>query len=628
MKQTFSPLFYQRCEDGSRNFEPSPSALFRRCLAGHIIIVTRKTESPASRQIGMSTSSVIATLLGGSLAGNEERARQLHVLRVILFSALALTLLMAAAVFVFIPTSSDSWIIVAAILIWELIVIFCMQRGRVRVASLLLTSGLCINALATSYLFGGVRQVTFSTYVIVILTGGILLGKRAAFILAGIGIAGGLAMLAAELTGSLPVSDPLDSPTTWAAASVTFVWAAVVLYMALKSIEEELGRRAEEVRKRREAQEQITQLHHETEENLHHVEALHTIDQAITTSQQLPAVLDVLLEQVVNQLHVDAAALSLLNGDGQSLQVAARTGFRSLEMRAVGRRFQDSLAQGVVKEPRLIQVMDLGESDSELRTEARRCGEELTTYWAAPLVAKGQVRGVLEAFNRSRLEERDHGRDFFQTLATQAAIAVENAGLIQDLQQSNDELTLSYDATIEGWSRALELRDGETEGHSRRVTEVTLMLGRRLGLSESELAHVRRGALLHDIGKMAIPDRILMKPSALDEAEWQVMRAHPVYAMQLISPIPFLRPALDIPYCHHEKWDGSGYPRGLKGIEIPLSARMFAIVDVWDALSSDRPYRRAWEREYVHEYLSAQGGSHFDPEILKTFLALIEDLHM
>jgi putative nucleotidyltransferase with HDIG domain len=147
--------------------------------------------------------------------------------------------------------------------------------------------------------------------------------------------------------------------------------------------------------------------------------------------------------------------------------------------------------------------------------------------------------------------------------------------LFQDLQRANVELTLSYDATIEGWARALELRDGETEGHSRRVKDITIMLACRLGLPESELDQVRRGALLHDIGKMAIPDAILLQPGPLDASEWKIMRAHPVYAMQLMSPITFLKPALDITYCHHEKWDGTGYPRGLRGEEIPLSARIF-----------------------------------------------------
>jgi HD-GYP domain-containing protein (c-di-GMP phosphodiesterase class II) len=187
---------------------------------------------------------------------------------------------------------------------------------------------------------------------------------------------------------------------------------------------------------------------------------------------------------------------------------------------------------------------------------------------------------------------------------------------------SNIELTLAYDATIEGWSRALDLRDKETDGHSRRVTDTTILLARAAGMSEAELAHVRRGALLHDIGKMGLPDRILLKPGPLTEGEWEIMRRHPSYAYDLLSPIAYLRPALDIPYCHHEKWDGSGYPRGLKGERIPLSARIFAIVDVWDALTSERPYRPAWNEEKVNDYLREQSGKHFDPLVAELFMKM------
>jgi putative nucleotidyltransferase with HDIG domain len=184
---------------------------------------------------------------------------------------------------------------------------------------------------------------------------------------------------------------------------------------------------------------------------------------------------------------------------------------------------------------------------------------------------------------------------------------------------------MSYDATIEGWSRALDYRDKETEGHSQRVTEMTVKIAQFMGMSEAELAHVRRGALLHDIGKMGIPDRILLKPGKLTDEEWEIMRKHAEYAYELLSPIAFLRPALDIPYCHHEKWDGTGYPRGLKGEQIPLSARIFAVVDVWDALNSDRPYRPAWPKEKAYEYISEKAGEDFDPGVAGVFLKVISE---
>jgi diguanylate cyclase (GGDEF)-like protein/PAS domain S-box-containing protein/putative nucleotidyltransferase with HDIG domain len=184
------------------------------------------------------------------------------------------------------------------------------------------------------------------------------------------------------------------------------------------------------------------------------------------------------------------------------------------------------------------------------------------------------------------------------------------------------ELQEAYDATIAGWARALDLRDHETEGHSRRVTEVTLRLARALGLPEADLVHVRRGALLHDIGKMGVPDSVLLKPGKLTEDEQRVMRKHPDLAVEMLAPIEFLRPALDIPRCHHERWDGTGYPRGLVGEEIPLAARAFAAVDIWDALTHDRPYRAAWPADRARAYLRSLAGTHLDPAVVAAFLRL------
>jgi len=231
---------------------------------------------------------------------------------------------------------------------------------------------------------------------------------------------------------------------------------------------------------------------------------------------------------------------------------------------------------------------------------------------------------VIEIFHRSLLELDKERLDFLEALAGQAAIAIESTTLFDDLQRTNDELSKAYDSTIEGWSHALDLRDKETEGHTRRVTELTLELAGVFGLSEAELVHVRRGALLHDIGKMGVPDRILLKEGPLTEAEWEVMRRHPVYAHEMLRSIDYLRQALDIPYCHHEKWDGSGYPRGLKGTEIPLAARIFAIVDVWDAVISDRPYRRAWPRDQALAHIQTGAGQHFDPHVVEVFIELIK----
>ena len=209
-----------------------------------------------------------------------------------------------------------------------------------------------------------------------------------------------------------------------------------------------------------------------------------------------------------------------------------------------------------------------------------------------------------------------------EALALQAAIAIDNASLFNDLYRANIELSMAYETTIEGWSNALDLRDKETEGHSQRVTGMTVRIARAMGLPDVEIVHIRRGALLHDIGKMGVPDAILLKPGPLDPAEMEIMKKHPVYAYGLLHNIDYLRPALDIPYCHHEKWDGSGYPRGLKGAEIPLSARIFTLVDIWDALHSDRPYRKAWDDERIRVHLRSLSEKDLDPKVVEVFFKM------
>jgi putative nucleotidyltransferase with HDIG domain len=196
-------------------------------------------------------------------------------------------------------------------------------------------------------------------------------------------------------------------------------------------------------------------------------------------------------------------------------------------------------------------------------------------------------------------------------------------GMVEALQARESALASAYDTTLEGWSRALELRDRETRGHTLRVTAMAVELARAMDVDEEQITHLRRGALLHDIGKMAIPDEILRKPGPLTPEEMAIMRRHPQYAYELLWPIPYLRPALDIPYCHHERWDGSGYPRGLRAEEIPLAARIFAVVDVWDALRSSRPYRPAWPEDRVRAYLREQAGRQFDPKVVDAFLRML-----
>ncbi|HEY0069514.1 MAG TPA: PAS domain S-box protein, partial [Chloroflexia bacterium] len=354
---------------------------------------------------------------------------------------------------------------------------------------------------------------------------------------------------------------------------------------------------------------------------LERVAALRSIDTAITGSLDLRLTLSILLDQVTAQLKVHAADVLLLNPRTQTLEYGAGRGFRFGGIAQSRLRLGEGYAGKAALQRHVFRIENLSDTGDLMRAPLI-AGEDFVTYFAVPLLAKGQIKGVLEIFHRSAVEPEAEWLDFLETLAGQAAIAIDNATLFDDLQQSNLELALAYDVTLEGWSRALDLRDKETEGHTQRVTETTTRLARYMGVPEAEMAHIRRGALLHDIGKLGIPDSVLLKPGPLTSEEWEVMRMHPVYAYQWLSTIEFLRPALDIPYCHHEKWDGTGYPRGLKGEQIPRAARIFAIVDVWDALRSDRPYRKAWPDEQVREHLRALSGTHFDPEVVAAFLNL------
>jgi PAS domain S-box-containing protein/putative nucleotidyltransferase with HDIG domain len=368
---------------------------------------------------------------------------------------------------------------------------------------------------------------------------------------------------------------------------------------------------------------QNARLFAETQRQLNFVSALHTTDVAISSSLDLNLTLNITLQHVLEYLGVDVAALYLFNASLQKFEFAVGRGFSRVPVIASPPRLQGELMNRVILGHKPVIIPDLRSAGDDIALQP--WASEYSAYVAYPLIAKGEVKGLLEAFSRSPLDTNTEWMGFIETLAGQAAVAIDNATLFDDLQRANLELTLAYDATIEGWSSALDLRDKETEGHTRRVTDLTLRLARQMGIPEADLVHIRRGALLHDIGKMGIPDSILLKPGSLTAEEWNIMRQHPVYAYKMLSPITFLKPALDIPYCHHEKWDGTGYPRGLKGEQIPLAARIFAVVDVWDALTSDRPYRAAWSHEQALAYISEQAGKHFDPRVVDVFLDLIKN---
>jgi PAS domain S-box-containing protein/putative nucleotidyltransferase with HDIG domain len=381
---------------------------------------------------------------------------------------------------------------------------------------------------------------------------------------------------------------------------------------------------AQDISGRREAERQILGLNTTLHRKLDHLTGLRQIDQAITSSLDLTITLGIVLDQVKAQLAAGAVTALLFDPHELTLNYATTRGFTTAPPQGRAVRLGDEIAGRVALTRQPVVVNQLDHLALSPLWRALLDREGFTAYAAVPLIAKGKTLGVIEVLRHHPfdLSLSTDWLDTLQTLAGQAAIAVDSAQLFLDLQRGNLELGLAYQETIEGWARALDLRDKETEGHSRRVTEMAVTLCRALGVSSAELVQVRRGALLHDIGKMGITDAILLKPSPLTPEEWVEMRKHPTSAVELLSPIHFLRPALDIPRHHHEKWDGSGYPQGLKGPAIPLTARAFSVVDVYDALTSDRPYRKAWPREQALAYLVEQAGTHFDPAVVQTFLHL------
>ena len=367
-------------------------------------------------------------------------------------------------------------------------------------------------------------------------------------------------------------------------------------------------------------------LHERTVKQLERLDTLRAIDMVISNTLDLQVTLNIMINQIIKQLQVDAVSVLLTKPGSGRLEFVAGHGFYSQQIQNSELRIGDGYVGQAVLERRTVRVRDLTSENEKYVRRQMLSGEGFVSYFAVPLIAKGEVKGVMEVFHRAPLNPDAEWLAFLETLGGQTAIAIENAILFQNLQRTNFELMMAYDATIEGWSHALDLRDHETEGHTLRVTDTTVKLANAMSVDERALVTMRRGSLLHDIGKMGVPDKILLKPAKLTQDEWKVMRLHPQLAHDWLAPIGYLKDSLEIPYCHHEKWDGSGYPRGLKGDLIPLSARIFAVADVWDALTSDRPYREAWPSTKVIEYIQVNSGSHFDPEVVDAFLKYVPEL--
>ncbi len=366
------------------------------------------------------------------------------------------------------------------------------------------------------------------------------------------------------------------------------------------------------------------QLYEQTRAQVEKLEILRKIDAAITGNVNLDETLLEILGYIKNGLHVDAATIILYDDEKNVLTSEQGVGFDSEIRSEVEMNLDNNFAGFVARERKPLFMREIEFKGERDKYPIDIHKEGITSYYAMPLIAKGELEGVLQLFNRKTLEPDEDWIDFADALAGQAAVAVNNISLFTNLEEANESLIQAYDATIEGWAHALELRDQETEGHSRRVVDLTLKIAKRFGFSENNLQHIRRGVLLHDIGKMGIPDEILRKPGPLSEKEWDMMHQHPVFAYDMLKGIDYLEPALRIPHYHHERWDGSGYPEGLKGDEIPLEARIFAVVDIWDALLSDRHYRDAWPREKALRYIKNQAGKLLDPKAVSVFLEFVE----
>jgi len=361
----------------------------------------------------------------------------------------------------------------------------------------------------------------------------------------------------------------------------------------------------------------LDKVNHELEK----LASLRSIDASILERSTPEKTLQMVCSIAVKLLGVDASIIV-----AQISKDELTTAFKSLidtpENPVIGELLQLQLA--TIEKLQVKKITpDILKTISQINQIDENTGETLHQV-ILPIIMNRKTCGYIQTFSRKPIPDDQEWNDYFVTLAGQTSLANENVTLITNEELAYNELNHAYEATIAGWSKALELRDEETKGHSDRVMFLACKLARRAGLPHDKMTSFRRGVLLHDIGKMGIPDRILLKPGPLTEDEWKIMKQHPGFAYDLLSTIPYLHDSLEVPFSHHERWDGSGYPQGLKGEEIPLAARIFAIVDVWDALISDRPYRNGWEPEKIKEYLLENKGKQFDPELVELFLDMIQ----
>lgn len=349
--------------------------------------------------------------------------------------------------------------------------------------------------------------------------------------------------------------------------------------------------------------------------------ALMSVGQVINSSLGLRRVLEEVMDSLISLMHAERGFLMLRESNGE-LAVQIARGIAHINLDEEAFKVSKTIVRRVVESEAPVLTTN-AQADPRFDAQMSVAAYQLRSIICVPLKLKHELIGVLYVDNRAHAGIfKENDLELISAFADQAAVAIDSARLFEDLQESHRELEKAYQATLEGWVRALDLRDKETEGHTQRVTVLTQRLARSMGVEGEALVHITRGALLHDIGKMAIPDGILLKPGQLTDDERTLIQKHPVYAYEMLSPISFLIPAIDIPYCHHEKWDGSGYPRGLRGKEIPFAARIFPVIDVWDALTSNRPYRKAMPQYEVRARIRADSGKHFDPVVVDAFMEM------
>jgi putative nucleotidyltransferase with HDIG domain len=397
----------------------------------------------------------------------------------------------------------------------------------------------------------------------------------------------------------------------------SFVILYLCLYLLVRHASHELSRRTAE----------NAHLFEEEQTRRQELAALYDLSRTLSDTNEHDYILDLIARRAVETVRVAFARVGIL--EANELVIRAGYPMRDFEYALEIGHHEPIAALLCLQHALLTEPLVLRHDSPSLTPHEREVLflGSTKTLCVVPLRVDDLKLGWL-LLNETRNPEREpftaEKIRLARGIGDQAGSALHRASLYRQTVRNAAELALAYDATIEGWSRALDLRDKETEGHTLRVTSMTELLARSIGMDSGQLVQVRRGALLHDIGKMAIPDSILLKPGPLTAEETSIMRKHPEYAFELLAPISYLRPALDIPHFHHEKYDGTGYPRRLTGEQIPLAARMFAVVDVWDALMSDRPYRRAWPEIRVFQHIRSLSGTHFDPQSVEAFFQVPE----